>query len=51
MFPIALVVVFVATVGGGSWGHHRFGLLGWSPMGLVLALFAILYFTDNLDLR
>ncbi len=48
MFPIFLVIVLVASVGGGSWGHHRFGFAGWSPVGIVLGLFVVLYFTDNL---
>ena len=36
------------AIGGGGWGHSRFGLAGWSPAGLILLAFVVLYFTGNL---
>lgn len=48
MLLIVLLVVFVLALGGGSWGHSRYGYVGWSPAGLILLVMAVLYFTGRL---
>jgi len=48
MLLIILIVVFVLALGGGSWGHSRYGYAGWSPAGLILLVLAVLYFTGHL---
>ena len=48
---ILLIVLLVLALGGGGWGHSRFGYAGWSPAGVILLLFVILYLTGNLHLR
>ena len=45
---ILLIILLVLTLGGGAWGHGRFGAAGWSPLGIIIVLLAILYFTGNL---
>ena len=48
MLIIILVVLFALAIGGGGWGHSRYGYAGWSPAGLLLLVFVILWFTGNL---
>jgi hypothetical protein len=48
MLMIILVVLFVLALGGAGWGHSRYGYAGWSPAGLLLLLFVVLWFTGNL---
>ena len=48
---LILVVLLVFAIGGGSWGHARYGYAGWSPAGLIVLLAVILYFTGNLHFR
>ena len=45
---IILLVVFVLALGGGSWGHSRYGYAGWSPAGLILLVLVVMYFTGHL---
>jgi hypothetical protein len=49
MFLI-LVVLLVFALAGGGWGHARYGYAGWSPAGIVLLLFVILWLTGHLHL-
>lgn len=44
IFMFLMIFLF----GGGGWGYSRYGMVGTSPAGLLLALLAILYFTGNL---
>jgi hypothetical protein len=48
MLTILLVVLLVLAVVGGGWGHSRWGYAGWSPLGVILALFLVLWLTGNL---
>jgi hypothetical protein len=48
MLMVVLIVLLVLALGGGGWGHSRFGAAGWSPAGLIVVLFAVLYFTGHL---
>ena len=51
MLMILLVVFFVVALGGGGWGHSRYGYVGWSPAGLILLVAVVLYFSGNLHFR
>lgn len=51
MLPILLIVLLVVALGGGGWGHSRYGYAGWSPAGAILLLIVVLYFTGNLHWR
>ena len=48
MLLIILLVVFVLALGGGGWGHSRYGYAGWSPAGIILLVLLVLYFTGRL---
>jgi len=50
MLLIILVVLFVLAVGGGGWGYSRYGYASISPLGILLVVVALLYFTGNLRL-
>jgi len=45
---IILLVVLVLAIGGGSWGHSRYGYAGWSPAGIILLVLAVLWFGGRL---
>lgn len=45
---IILLVVLVLAIVGGGWGHSRWGYVGWSPAGLILAVVVVLWFTGYL---
>ncbi len=48
MLMIVLLVLLVAALGGGGWGHSRYGGASWSPLGLIALVLVVLYFTGNL---
>ena len=48
MLLIILVVFLVLALGGGGWGHSRYGAAGWSPAGLILLALVVLWLTGNL---
>ncbi len=48
MLMILLVVLLVLALGGGGWGHSRYGVASWSPLGIVALILVVLYFTGNL---
>jgi hypothetical protein len=48
MMTLILVVLVVLALGGGGWGHTRYGAASWSPLGLLVVLLLVLYFTGNL---
>lgn len=50
MLMLVLIVLLVLALGGGAWSHSRYGYVGWSPAGLILVLFLVLWFTGNLHL-
>ena len=49
MVLVLLVVFLVLAVGGGGWGHSRYGLAGWSPAGLILLVLVVLFFMGRLS--
>ena len=48
MLTILLIVLLIVALGGGAWGHSRYGYAGWSPAGLLLLVVLLLWFTGNL---
>ena len=48
MLMIILIVFFVLALGGGGWGHTRYGYAGWSPAGLILLVLVVLFLTGRL---
>jgi hypothetical protein len=48
MILIILIVLLAIALGGGAWGHSRYGYAGWSPAGIILLVLLILFFTGNL---
>ena len=44
-----LIVLLVVSVFVGGWGHTRdWGPYGWSPLGIVLVIFLVLWLTGSL---
>jgi hypothetical protein len=50
MLMILLIVLVVLAIGGGGWGYSRYGYASISPLGVVLLIVAVLYFTGHLRL-
>ena len=48
MLMIILVVFLMLALGGGGWGHSRYGYAGWSPAGVILLVLAVLWFGGRL---
>jgi hypothetical protein len=48
MLLMIFVVLLVLSVVGGGWGHSRYGYAGWSPAGIIVLLFVVLWLTGNL---
>jgi hypothetical protein len=48
MLTIILIVLLVLALGGGSFGHSRFGYAGWSPAGIIVLVLLLLWFTGRL---
>jgi hypothetical protein len=48
MLTIFLIVCLVLAIGGGGWGHSRYGYVGWSPAGLILLVLLVLWLTGAL---
>jgi hypothetical protein len=48
MLFMIFVVLLVLALAGGGWGHSRFGYAGWSPAGIIVLLFVVLWLTGNL---
>ena len=48
MLLMIFVVLLMVSLVGGGWGHSRYGYVGWSPAGLIVLLFGILWLTGNL---
>ena len=48
MITILLIVLLALALGGGAWGHSRYGYAGWSPAGVLLVVLVVLWFTGNL---
>jgi Protein of unknown function (DUF3309) len=48
MLTILLIVLLVLALGGGTWGHSRYGYAGWSPAGIIILVLLLLWFTGRL---
>ncbi len=48
MLTIILIVLLVLALGGGGFGHSRYGAVGWSPAFLIILVLLILWFTGHL---
>lgn len=48
MLLIIFIVLLVISLGGGVWGHSRYGATGWSPAGLILLVLVIMWVTGRL---
>ena len=49
LFFILIGLLVLALIGGG-WGHSRYGYAGWSPAGLIVLLFVVIWATGNLHI-
>lgn len=47
---IILVVLVVLALGGGGWGHSRYGAASWSPLGILAVVLLVMMFTGNLHI-
>lgn len=50
MLMIFLVVLLVLALGGGGWGHSRYGVASWSPLGILAVVLLVMLFTGNLHI-
>ena len=48
MLMIILIVFLVMAIGGGGWGHSRYGYAGWSPAGIILLVLIVMWFGGRL---
>jgi hypothetical protein len=48
MLMIILIVFLLLAIGGGGWGHSRYGYVGWSPAGLIFLVVVVLWMTGRL---
>ena len=48
MLTILLIVLVILALGGGGWGHSRFGAAGWSPAGILILILLFMLFTGRL---
>lgn len=48
MLTILFVILLILALGGGGWGHSRFGAVGWAPSGLILLILVFLFFSGRL---
>jgi hypothetical protein len=51
MLLMILLVLLVLSLVGGGWGHSRYGYVGWSPAGIIVLLFVVLWLTGNVHFR
>jgi len=50
MLMIFLVVLVILALGGGGWGHTRYGAASWSPLGIIAVVLILMFFTGNLHI-
>lgn len=48
MLTILLIILLVAALAGGGWGHSRYGYVGWSPAGILIVILVVLLLTGRL---
>jgi len=45
-----MAVLLVLAIAGAGWGHSRYGYVGWSPAGLILVVFVVLWVTGYIHI-
>jgi hypothetical protein len=45
---ILLIVLLIAAIGGGGLGFRRYGAASLSPLGLIVVVLIVMYFTGHL---
>jgi hypothetical protein len=48
MLMTILIVLLVMALLGAAFGQSRFGAVGWSPVGLLVVIFVVMWFTGSL---
>lgn len=48
MLTIILLILLVAALAGGGWGHSRYGYAGWSPAGILILILLVMLLTGRL---
>lgn len=48
MLLTIIIVLLLLSLGGAGWGHGRYGLVGWTPAGLILLVLVVLWATGRL---
>lgn len=48
MLTILLIVLLLLALGGGGWGYSRYGAASWSPLGIIVVVLLVMFFTGNL---
>ena len=51
MMIILILILVLALLGGGGWGYSRYGAVGASPIGLLVVILLVMWFTGNLGVR
>ncbi len=51
MLMTLLIVLLVLSLGGGGWGSSRYGVMSWSPLGVIVVIALVLYMTGNLSMH
>lgn len=46
-----LLIIILLLLGGGGWGYSRYGAAGASPIGILLIILIVMYFSGNLHGR
>ncbi|MCC6748792.1 MAG: hypothetical protein IT371_14120 [Deltaproteobacteria bacterium] len=47
MLLVTLLVLLALAIGGAGWAHSRWGVAGWSPAGLLVAVLLVLWFSGS----
>ena len=47
MLTLLIVLLVISAIFGG-WGHTRWGYGGWSPLGIIVVIFLVLWLSGNL---
>ena len=51
MMLLLIIVLLALCLGGGGWGYSRYGYAGFSPLGIVLLVLVVMWFTGNLHMH
>jgi len=42
MLMLILLILIALALAGGGWGNSRYGYVGWSPAGILIAILVVL---------